>query len=74
MQADHFLTDIPSLTFWSCETLEAVLARAVDRPAWRESASRSIGDRVRNDLTYESALPRMLASIASGMAGEQHAC
>lgn len=74
MQADYFLTDIPSLTFWSSETLEAVLTRAIERPAWRDNASRSIAGRVRDDLTYESVLPRMLASIAGKLAGDEGAC
>lgn len=74
MQADHFLTDIPSVTYWSSETLEEALDRAVRRPAWRDNASRSIGARVRADLTYESVLPKLFASIAEGLAGDKHAC
>lgn len=68
MQADHFLGDIPSLTFWSCETLELVLARAIERPIWRVDASAGIASRVRADLTYESFAPRMLADVAAMLA------
>lgn len=67
-QADFFLGGLDAITFASPESLEAVLARAVERKAWRTDIAAGIRGRVSTHLTYEAFIPAALRCIASALA------
>lgn len=62
------LGDLAETTFQSKDSLERLLTRAVERPQWRESASRMISRRAAEHLTYDAAMRRMIAWIRDVLA------
>lgn len=66
--ASWLLGDLAELTFRTPEELEAALARAVERPAWRENASAGIRTRALGSLTYSAFLPRLLGMVTDSLA------
>ncbi|MGD9688658.1 MAG: hypothetical protein AB7K52_03145 [Phycisphaerales bacterium] len=62
------LGDLAESTFWSAETLEARVERAMERRAWRESLSRGMARRVREELTYEVAADRLARFVGACLA------
>ena len=59
------LGDLHETAFWSEESLERVIERAVERPAWRASASSYIRSRAHESLTCDALVARMLSRITS---------
>lgn len=66
-QADWLLADLPSTTFRSEDELEALLERAVDRPAWREAMSSAIAARARAALTHDALVHRIECLLRAGV-------
>ncbi len=62
------LGDLAEMTFWSPETLEARVERAISRPMWRQNASSGIRTRVSRELTHDAFLARLLNAVRAGLA------
>ena len=61
------LGDLSETTFWSAATLEDCVARAIERPEWRENVSKGIRSRVSAELTHDSFLSRLLGIIGASL-------
>jgi hypothetical protein len=73
-EAVELLGDWQETTFDSREGLEALLVKAVERPAWRENVSEGIAARARAALTYDIVVERLLTTMRDGIrasAGER---
>jgi len=64
------LGDLAEATFWSRETLEARVERAIERSAWRTGVSAGIRSRTLAELTHDSFIARCLGAIR-GSLGER---
>lgn len=65
--AEWLLGDLSQATFWSPETLEGALDRAINTKGWRDEHSGAIASRVRSELTYDSAVQRILAMVRESL-------
>jgi hypothetical protein len=68
--AGWLLGDLSETTFWSAQTLEDRIRRAVERPAWRAGVSASIAGRVRSRLTHGVLASRMISMIRDALGAE----
>ncbi len=59
------LGDLADASFWSEDSLERVIERAVERPHWRASASSYIRSRAHESLTCDSLVSRLLSKIGT---------
>ncbi len=66
--AAWLLGDLCESTFWTRETLEARLERAIERPRWRAELAGGIRARVRSHATYESAARSIIGFIRAELA------
>ena len=67
--AGWLLGDLSATTFWSLQTLEARLEKAIGDPSWRENVAGGIAARARSELTHDALWRKMLAMV-SGALGE----
>lgn len=65
--AGWLLGDLSESTFWSAETLEARIRRAVERPSWRSGVSGMIAGRVRSRLTHGVLVKRLIAMVRGSL-------
>ena len=66
--APWLLCDLAETSFSDGPSLETLLARAVERPEWRASLSRSIAERARARCSTDVLASRMLATIGRSLA------
>ncbi|MFM9995477.1 MAG: hypothetical protein ACKVU4_06700 [Phycisphaerales bacterium] len=64
---DWVLGDLGDVTFRSAPELEAIVARAVERPAWRAARSTLIASRVRERLTHDAFVRRVIGLVRAGL-------
>lgn len=69
-EAAWLLGDMAETGFWSKQTLAAAVARAVERPAWREHVSAGIARRARAGLTHVALARRMIDLIRARLGNE----
>jgi hypothetical protein len=62
------LGDLDQITFDTERQLEAIVERAVQRPAWRASMSEGTRRRALRSLTYRGAAQRVLSMVGSSLA------
>jgi hypothetical protein len=64
-RADWVYGDLAQLSFRSAEELEALVVRALHQPAWRGDAIAGMAARVRQRLTHDAFIQRMLTLIST---------
>lgn len=65
---DWVLVDLGETSFQSAADLEHLAARALESPAWRAGMSGAIAGRVRERLTHEVFVRRVLETVREGLA------
>lgn len=66
-QAAWLLGDLAETTFWSSDTLEARVDRAIRLPRWREASSAAMAGRVGERLTYRVLAGRMVEMVRESL-------
>ncbi|MFZ4575498.1 MAG: hypothetical protein ACOYN0_13965, partial [Phycisphaerales bacterium] len=66
--ADRLLGDLALLSFDSAASLAALIERCVERPAWRESASRMVAGNVRRWFTHRVVGERLVGLVRGSLA------
>lgn len=59
------LGDMADLGFTDAASLEALIERALTRPAWKRDVIRGVGERVRAHLTHDALLTNVLDAITT---------
>ncbi|MCC6285565.1 MAG: hypothetical protein IT439_09750 [Phycisphaerales bacterium] len=70
LDAHTLLGDLAAVTFWDEPSLEALMERAIERPAWRENVRAGVARRVRSGFTTDACAGAMLDLVAECLARE----
>jgi hypothetical protein len=66
-RADWVFGDLAQVSFQSSSDLEALIQRAIERPAWRANMSGWIASRVRQRLTHRALITQVLGLIRTSL-------
>jgi len=70
LDATSFLRDLAETTFSSPEDLEALMEKAIQGGAWRTNVSTMVAKRVRESLTHDALVRRLLGFLHGAIKGD----